>query len=160
MKRILRFIGILLLAAALFFCVSFYLSQNDTDGPAVEGPGTAGETIREDGTYTSKEDVALYLFTYGRLPSNFVTKNEAKKLGWDAEKGNLQKVCRGCSIGGDNFGNREGQLPKKKGRKYYECDIDYRGGSRNAKRIIWSNDGLIYYTGDHYKTFELLYGEP
>ena len=71
-----------------------------------------------------------------------------------------QKVCKGCSIGGDSFGNREGQLPKKKGRKYYECDIDYRGGTRNAKRIIWSSDGLIYYTGDHYKTFELLYGEP
>lgn len=114
-------------------------------------------TIDENGTYTSKEDVALYIHTYNHLPSNFITKNKAKELGWDSSKGNLGKVAPGMSIGGDKFGNREGLLPKKDGRQYYECDIDSDGSFRNAKRIIFSNDGLIYYTEDHYESFELLY---
>ena len=115
--------------------------------------------IAEDGVYTQKDDVALYIATYGRLPDNYITKKEAQKLGW--EGGKLEPYAPGKSIGGDYFGNYEGQLPKKKGRKYYECDIDTQGKkSRGAKRIVYSNDGLIYYTGDHYETFELLYGEP
>ena len=114
--------------------------------------------VSEDGEYTSKEEVALYIHLYNHLPSNFITKNEAKDLGWDSSLGNLNKVAPGKSIGGDKFGNREGLLPKKSGRVYYECDIDYKKGSRNAKRIVFSNDGLIYYTEDHYETYELLYG--
>lgn len=118
---------------------------------------SAGETtqpdaaIAEDGSYTSKEDVALYLRTYGKLPRNFITKSEANKLGW--EGGDLWRYAPGKSIGGDVFGNREGLLPKKNGRTWYECDIDYAGGSRGAKRIVYSDDGLIYYTDDHYETF-------
>ena len=115
-------------------------------------------TVNEDGEYTSKDEVALYIHLYNHLPSNFITKNEAKELGWDSSLGNLNKVAPGKSIGGDKFGNREGLLPKKDGRVYYECDIDYKKGSRNAKRIVFSNDGLIYYTEDHYETYELLYG--
>ena len=115
-------------------------------------------TVNEDGEYTSKDEVALYIHLYNHLPSNFITKNEAKELGWDSSKGNLNTVAPGKSIGGDKFGNREGLLPKKSGRVYYECDIDYKKGSRNAKRIVFSNDGLIYYTEDHYETYELLYG--
>ena len=58
------------------------------------------------------------------------------------------------------FGNYEGLLPEADGRTYAECDIDTLGAdSRGAKRIVFSNDGLIYYTEDHYETFELLYGE-
>lgn len=127
-------------------------------------PHTAQEpdpsvTVAEDGEYTSRDEVALYLHTYGRLPSNYITKKEAQALGW--EGGRLEPYAPGKSIGGDYFGNYEGLLPKKKGRKYYECDIDTQGKkSRGAKRIIWSNDGLIYYTDDHYESFELLYGEP
>ena len=115
--------------------------------------------VFEDGIYSSKEEVALYLHLYGHLPDNYITKTKAKKLGWVAEKGNLWEVTDHMSIGGGQFTNQEGILPKKKGRTYYECDIDYEGGPRNAKRIVWSNDGLIYYTDDHYNTFELLYGE-
>ena len=115
--------------------------------------------ISEDGEYTTKEEVAEYIYTFGHLPSNFITKNEAKDLGWDSSKGNLSEVAPGKSIGGDRFGNREGNLPTKKGRKYTECDINADGGYRGAERIVFSNDGLIYYTGDHYNTFELLYGE-
>ena len=116
-------------------------------------------TISEDGTYTSKEDVSAYLHEYGHLPSNFITKKEAKKLGWVSNEGNLDEVAPGMSIGGDYFGNYEGTLPEAEDRDYYECDIDFDGTYRNAKRIVFSNDGLIYYTEDHYETFELLYGE-
>lgn len=124
-------------------------------------------TVTEDGTYTDKEHVALYIHTYGHLPDNYISKYDAQDAGWDNRAGNLWDVCPGMSIGGDKFGNYEGLLPDAKGRKYYECDIDYEGdydpatrNTRGAKRIIYSNDGLIYYTEDHYETFELLYGEP
>lgn len=124
-----------------------------TEQPTPEPP-----TLDVDGSYTSKEDVALYLVTYGELPQNFITKNEARKLGWPG--GDLRPYAPGKCIGGSSFGNYEGQLPEADGRRYYECDIDTLDASkRGAKRLIYSNDGLIYYTGDHYETFELLYGE-
>lgn len=110
--------------------------------------------IDVNGWYTSKEDVSLYIDTYGELPNNFITKAEAIALGWDSQEGNLWDVADGMSIGGDKFGNREGLLPKAEGRIYYECDIDYEGGYRNKKRIVFSNDGLIFYTEDHYMNFE------
>lgn len=114
--------------------------------------------INEDGRYSSKEEVALYIHLYGHLPENFITKDEAEELGWSG--GGLERYAPGCSIGGDRFGNREGLLPKAKGRTYTECDIDTMGArSRGAKRIVFSNDGLIYYTEDHYASFTLLYGE-
>lgn len=129
--------------------------KNEPSEDAAEPEQTA---IDEDGEYTSKEDVALYIHTYGKLPQNFIKKNEAKKLGW--EGGSLEPYAPGRSIGGDRFGNYEGLLPEAEGRRYTECDIDTMGrSSRGAKRIVFSNDGLIYYTGDHYKSFELLYGE-
>lgn len=117
------------------------------------------DEITEDGEYYSKEDVAEYLYLYEHLPDNYITKNEAKDLGWVSSKGNLWDVAPGKVIGGDTFGNREGLLPKKNSRKYYECDVNYEGGFRGSDRIIYSNDGLIYFTEDHYNTFELLYGE-
>ena len=113
--------------------------------------------VKEQGQYTDKDRVALYIHTYGHLPDNYITKAEAQKLGWDNTLGNLRKVAPGKSIGGDRFGNYEGQLPKANKRKYFECDIDYKSGKRNAKRIVFSNDGLIFYTDDHYKTFQQLY---
>lgn len=115
--------------------------------------------LAEDGAYSSKEEVAAYIYEFGHLPSNFITKKEAQELGWDNKEGNLWEVAPGKSIGGDKFGNREGLLPEKTGRQYYECDIDFEGGFRNGKRIVYSDDGLIYYTEDHYESFELLYGE-
>ena len=112
----------------------------------------------EGGTYTSKEDVALYIHLYEHLPQNFITKKEAEKLGWPG--GSLEPYAPGMCIGGSRFGNYEGLLPEAEGRTYTECDIDTLGASkRGAKRIVFSNDGLIYYTEDHYESFELLYGE-
>ena len=119
--------------------------------------GTETTSLVEDGSYTSPEDVAEYLHIYGHLPDNFITKNEARDLGWDSQKGNLHDVAPGMSIGGDSFGNREGLLPKADGRKYYECDVNYEGGYRGGERIVYSNDGLIFYTDDHYESYEQLY---
>lgn len=113
--------------------------------------------IDPDGIYTTKEDVALYIHNYGCLPQNFMTKQEARALGW--EGGGLEDFAPGMCIGGDRFGNYEGLLPED--REYTECDIDTLGAEkRGAKRIVFSEDGLIYYTEDHYESFELLYGEP
>ena len=132
-------------------------TQSTTLAETTTEPTTTGPRIAEDGEYTTKEDVAEYIYLYNHLPSNFITKDDAKALGWVSYEGNLWEVAPGKSIGGDYFGNMEGLLPKKSGRKYYECDIDFEGGSRNAKRIVFSNDGLIFYTDDHYESFEQLY---
>jgi uncharacterized protein YjdB len=118
----------------------------------------SGETEKlvENGIYTSKEKVALYIHTYQKLPDNFLTKNEAKKLGWDG--GSLLSCAPYKCIGGDVYSNYENTLPVAKGRIYYECDIDTLGAlTRGAERLIYSNDGLIYYTSDHYTTFTKLY---
>lgn len=110
-----------------------------------------------NGTYDSKKDVALYIHLYGRLPSNYITKKQAERLGWDG--GSVERYAPGKCIGGDRFYNNEGLLPK--GHTYYECDIGTLGkSSRGAQRIVYSSDGLIYYTSNHYKSFTLLYGSP
>ena len=139
--------------------------KDDKDSPPAQSeaaPTAEENAIDEDGVYDSKEDVAFYIHTYGKLPSNFITKKEASNAGWSGNGGDkLDKYCPGKCIGGDYFGNYEGKLPKASGRKWAECDIDTLGAkNRGVKRIIFSNDGLIYYTEDHYETFELLYGEP
>ena len=122
----------------------------------IEDSPTTEALIDANGTYTTMEDVSLYIHTYGKLPGNFITKNEARKLGW--EGGSLEPYAPGMCIGGDRFGNYEGLLPTD--RTYTECDIDTLGAkSRGAKRIVFSSDGLIYYTDDHYESFTLLYGE-
>ena len=135
--------------------------EPERPGNAPSEDQSAGlDALPENGTYTAKEDVALYIHTYGHLPDNFITKKEAQELGWTG--GSVERYTgEETAIGGSRFGNYEGLLPEKEGRTYQECDIDTVGkSSRGAKRIVFSNDGLIYYTGDHYESFELLYGEP
>ena len=134
---------------------------NEAEGNRPDGKSDEGNaSVDEDGWYTSKEEVALYIHLYGDLPNNYVTKDEAEDAGWSG--GNVERYTgEGTAIGGSRFGNREGLLPKEQGRTYTECDIDTVGeNSRGAKRIVFSNDGLVYYTDDHYESFELLYGEP
>ena len=111
-------------------------------------------SVEKDGSYTTPEDVAEYIHTFGTLPGNFITKNDAKALGWVSTEGNLWDVAPGKSIGGDRFGNREGLLPDG---KYYECDVNFNGSYRGSERLIYSEDGRIYYTNDHYKSFTQLY---
>ena len=101
--------------------------------------------------------IADYLFEHGKLPENFITKEEAQDLGWDSSRNYVSDVAPGKSIGGDRFGNYEGQLPKAKGRKFFECDANYTGGKRGAERIVYSSDGRVWYTKDHYGTFEELF---
>ena len=140
-------------------------TESRTEAPAeapVELPSQAAtdiqRTVDEDGVYDSKEDVALYIHLYGHLPSNYITKREAEELGWHG--GKLEPYAPGKCIGGSRFGNYEGLLPDADGRTWTECDIDtLEAKSRGAKRIVFSNDGLIYYTDDHYESFELLYGK-
>lgn len=112
------------------------------------------EALDENGSYYNKHDVISYLISYEKLPKNYIRKKEAQDMGWIASEGNLWKVTDKMVIGGDKFSNREEKLPKKNGRIYYEADVNYKGGKRGAERIIYSNDGLIFYTSDHYKTFE------
>ena len=132
-------------------------SPRDTEPVESEGnPELEAIKVDRNGRYSSKMEVAAYIYQYGELPTNYLTKDEAMDLGWVASKGNLWKVTDQMSIGGNKFGNYEGLLPTQPGRQYYECDIDYQGGSRNAKRIVYSNDGLIFYTDDHYESFQQL----
>ena len=107
--------------------------------------------------YIDSDEVALYLHAFEELPPNYITKDEARDLGWDGNGNHLWQLDDGLSIGGDKFGNREGLLPGEKGRRYYECDVNFEDGRRGAERLVFSNDGLIYYTADHYESFELLY---
>ncbi len=144
-----------LLSAILFLGIFTGCTEVDDSGNTV----TDEMIVEQDGWYSSKEEVAAYLMEFECLPENYLTKNEAYDLGWNPDEGNLWDVAEGMSIGGDKFGNREGLLPKEKGRQYYECDIDYEGGYRNEKRIVYSNDGLIYYTDDHYESFEEIVGD-
>ncbi|CAI6045004.1 Ribonuclease [Paenibacillus sp. JJ-100] len=123
--------------------------------------GCASLTMTDSGSQTTDisqemgfQEVADYIQEHHELPPNYITKNEARALGWEPSKGNLHQVAPGKSIGGDVFRNREGLLPSKKGRVWYEADIHYKGGTRGSDRIVYSNDGLIYQTTDHYKTFQ------
>lgn len=166
MKKLTTLLLALLIIFSLAACgisASTPPENNDEniDLPVVtetDTPEETGALLDEDGSYTTKDDVALYIHQYGHLPSNFITKKEAQSLGWQG--GSLEPYAPGKCIGGTHFGNYEGLLPEAKGRSYTECDIDTLGAkNRGAKRIVFSNDGLIYYTDDHYETFTLLYGE-
>ena len=148
-KKILALLLTLVLSLGMFTACAPTDSASSGDGQPA---------IAEDGSYTSKDEVALYIHTYGHLPENYITKDEAYDLGWKSE-GTLDEVAPGMSIGGDYYGNYEGVLPDEPGREYHECDIDYESGNRNGKRIVYSNDDNIYYTEDHYNSFEHLYGD-
>lgn len=153
MKKIVSLFLTLLLVGSLTACGNIPVPLPD-DRPVAD----ATESLPEDGVYTTKDDVALYIHLYGHLPDNFITKDEARDLGWSG--GSLEPYAPGKSIGGSHFGNYEGLLPEADGRTYTECDINTMGAdSRGAERIVFSNDGLIYYTNDHYESFTLLYGE-
>lgn len=154
-------VWIILLFFSLAGCKSTAI-KNSTEGPGPNASISQEQAsnhvqVKKGESYSTRDEVAAYIFEFHTLPPNYIKKAEAQKLGWDNAKGNLWKVTGQKSIGGDRFGNLEGLLPKANGRQYYECDIDYYGGYRGAKRIIYSNDGLIFYTDDHYKTFKRLY---
>lgn len=165
MKRIIYLFTALLTIALFTGCavpdktvpnVQSEVTYSDSD-MSKDALAYAETIVKEEGVYTTPATVAAYLHTFNKLPSNFITKQEAQKLGWDSYKGNLDEVVPGKSIGGDRFGNYEKRLPAED--KYRECDVNYSGGRRGAERIVYSDDGDIYYTGDHYESFKQLYGE-
>jgi hypothetical protein len=149
----------------------FYFSNNhkvyeraNNSASAVETHAVSEKKLEKESTVdfkslsinelTTEERVVGYVRQNGRLPDYYITKNKAREKGWDASDGNLCEVLPGKAIGGDRFGNREKQLPAEKGRIYYEADLNYNCGNRGSDRLIFSNDGLIFVTYNHYKTFE------
>lgn len=113
---------------------------------------TDAQTIQEGSPYTTAEDVIVYLALYGALPPNYLTTAEAQALGWDG-KGDLWAVKEGACIGGDDFGNLAGLLPSAEGRSWKQCDVNYAGGARGNERLVYSSDGLFYYSADRFSSF-------
>ncbi|MGE6630147.1 ribonuclease [Bacillus sp. NPDC077027] len=157
MKKIFSFVTLTVLIAVL--ALSGLISQPVNATTTTTAPST--ETISTDiapdlrtlAVINTFDGVADYLIRYKRLPDNYITKAQATALGWVASKGNLAEVAPGKSIGGDVFSNREGRLPSANGRTWREADINYVSGFRNADRLVYSSDWLIYKTTDHYATF-------
>lgn len=171
MKKKIKRLGSLLLALLIVWAASYLMPQDDTLEPDAPGqqqtqePDVLPDVLPDapdekdaperDGYYYDVESVVLYLDAYGELPPNFITKSQAGDLGWSG--GPVEDYREGAAIGGDRFGNREGLLPKASGRSYTECDIDTHGAdNRGAKRLVFSNDGLYFYTDDHYQSFSQL----
>ena len=145
-------IGLILIILLAVVAVSGCIGEDSSSDSATLDANALN--ITEDGTYDSKEEVAAYIDTYHKLPSNYITKKEAKALGWSG--GSVEKYAPGKCIGGDTFTNRQSILPIN--HEYKECDIDTLGASsRGPKRIVYSTDDFeVYYTGDHYASFEHL----
>lgn len=114
-------------------------------------PSSSGPDMKK---LTQAEKVISYVKSHGDLPNYYISKAQAKKIGWDPQEENLCDILPGKAIGGDQFSNREGKLPQKEGRQYFEADLNYGCGSRSADRMIYSNDGLVYITTDQYRSFE------
>ncbi|MFP4457279.1 MAG: ribonuclease domain-containing protein [Clostridia bacterium] len=147
-----KVIVIIFLVLLIFFFQNIDLFIEDAYAPE---ENTESKTeIHEDQSYTDPYEVARYIFKYDKLPPNYITKQEAIELGWLSHEGNLWEVTDEKSIGGNRFYNREGDLPESQGRVYYECDVNYQGGYRGSERLVYSNDGLIFYTKDHYDSFK------
>lgn len=146
MKKAFKLLSTVLLVLLLASCASPSLDLNQEI------------QVVEHESYSTKEELALYIHSFDKLPKNFLTKSQARELGWDASMGNLWEVSDKMSIGGDSFGNREKLLPEASKRRYFEADVNYQGGYRGPERLVYSSDGLIFYTSDHYDSFEQLYG--
>ncbi|MCZ8520925.1 MULTISPECIES: ribonuclease domain-containing protein [Paenibacillus] len=146
MKSMFRFMASVVLVLALVFGSIGALAPLGIPAAeaAVSGP-------------TDYAGIINHIKAYGWLPDNFLTKSEANQRGWVSSKCNLATVAPGYSIGGDVFSNREGKLPAKAGRIWYEADAYYKSGCRGAQRVVFSNDGLYYTTSDHYQTFKRWY---
>jgi len=149
--KLTKWIGAILVVLLIFLFQNIDLFLEEP----IENTPNNNQSIEvyEDESYTDPHDVAVYIFEFDKLPPNYITKEEAQDLGWLSHEGNLWEVTEKKSIGGNRFYNREGDLPEQSGRKWYECDVNYEGGYRGAERLVYSDDGLVYYTKDHYESF-------
>lgn len=155
MEQVKKFLSLILCVLLLTGCATGYVEPTTSTTPT-NTPIVQTISVDEDGVYDDKDHVALYIVTFDSLPSNYMSKKEARKHGWNG--GALSTVLEGMCIGGDYYGNYEGTLPEDD--EYHECDIDTLGKKkRGAKRIIYSDDGDVYYTEDHYDSFVQLYSE-
>lgn len=149
-----------LIIAAILAIIASYAGlrqQGQSSAPATrqEQPSSRQQNSSSDiSTLTQQQRVADYLHQHQRLPDYYLRKGDARRQGWDPAKGNLCDVLPGRAIGGDRFSNREGGLPEKNGRRWFEADVNYQCGRRGTDRMLYSSDGLIYVTRDHYRHFE------
>lgn len=151
-KRIIAIFGaVLLVVVAAWQGMGGVTARDIGQSADLERPPLSASASIEQ--LTQPKPVAKYLQAHHRLPDFYITKQQAREKGWDPKEGNLCKVLPGRAIGGDRFSNREGQLPQAKGRNWREADVNYRCGHRGSDRLLYSNDGLIYLTQDHYKHF-------
>lgn len=132
-------------------------SQLDALGDMEEEDSSQGVTVEEDETYTSMEEVAVYIHTFGHLPSNYITLEEAEELGYSESQANLGVVAPGKSIGGDVYDNADKMLLVEDGLTYQQCDINSEDGVRTDERLVYGSDGSIYYTPDLFATFQQIY---
>ncbi|MFD1092537.1 ribonuclease domain-containing protein [Providencia vermicola] len=151
-----------LVLMAVLIVLSLYFRSGDVqDKPQSDKPATSEQTIARENALpktidqlTEQQNVVSYMQKYQKLPAFYLTKKEARQAGWDAKKGNLCDVLPGRAIGGDRFSNREKSLPIADNRQWFEADINYRCGHRGADRLLYSSDGMIFVTHDHYKSFK------
>lgn len=133
-------------------------NKKNTPTPVVTPEATVTPAVTvTPGPMDAAQELADYIFEHGELPENYIRKKDAEAQGWKTTYRYVGDIGPGITIGGDYFGNYEKLLPVVKGRKYYEADCFYQGGPRNEYRIIFSNDGHVWYTGDHYNTFTELF---
>lgn len=130
-------------------------NSRNTESNAVQKEDSTAKTAAFSGNIdelTAENTVIKYVKTHKKLPDYYITKGEARNLGWVASKGNLCEVLPGRAIGGDTFSNREKLLPR--GEQYFEADVNYQCGNRNADRIIFTKNGEVWLTKNHYRSFE------
>ena len=148
-----RTVALTILAALLLtLCACGKVRQAEKAIDALKEMAAATSKVVRDGEYTDKDHICWYIVAFGALPRNFITKNEARRLGWQG--GPVEPYAPGKSIGGDRYGNYEGTLPAG---RYRECDVDTKGRPRGAKRIVFSDDRRVYYSDDHYRTFKQIH---
>ncbi|MCI5840029.1 MAG: ribonuclease domain-containing protein [Peptoniphilaceae bacterium] len=145
LKKVIYFILIIFLGFGFISC------SNSKD---YEIFSTDELKVEEEKYYFSHEDVSKYIHEFKKLPNNYITKDKAYDLGWNPEEGNLWDIKFQAVIGGDEFKNFEEKLPSG---KYNEADVDYYGGFRNSNRLVYDKNGNIYFSDDHYESFEKLY---
>lgn len=151
-KKWLRWLLMPLLLLVLVACETV-ATPDEMETTDAETAEVLEASVVEGEYYSTPQEVVDYLDLYGDLPPNYLTKEEARELGWVAKEGNLWDIAPDATIGGDYFGNFEELLPEADDRDYFEADVNYEGGHRNAERVVFSNDGLYFYTDDHYESF-------
>ena len=165
----------LLFAAFIAACSTSTVSTDDSDEQSSSSEEQSSssiatksiyEAVEESGLYTTKDSVAAYICKFDKLPSNYVGKNEGKSL-YESKTGNTFDkwnfnpwTTLGVMIGGDTFNNHadnpDNYRPTLPEGDYHEADVDYSAKNRGTKRLIYQSDCVIYYTADHYETFDKL----